>query len=132
MKKFFQLTFLYFLVINVSITAQVTFTGTELLARPTDRSITLNVVSSSALEAYVEYGTSSGIYTNTTSTVSQAANESTVIVITGLSADTKYYYRFRYRVSGSASAFSARSKIFFTLKDQREARLHLILPQIHM
>ncbi len=113
MKKLFLLIFFYLLILNISISAQGTFTGTELLARPTDHSITLNVVSSTALEAYVEYGTSSGIYTNTTSTVSQAANEPLVIVITGLTADTKYYYRLRYRVSGSASAFSARSENIF-------------------
>ena len=90
-----------------------TFTGTELLARPTDHSITLNVVSSSALYAYVEYGVSSGTYTITTSTVSQAANEPIVIVIDGLSANTKYYYRLRYSTSGSGT-FLARPEHTFT------------------
>jgi hypothetical protein len=95
-----------------------TFTGQELLARPTDHSVTLNVVSSSALDAYIEYGTSSGAYTNTTSTVSQAANEPIVIVMDGLSANTKYYYRLRYRNSGSGS-FLARAE--HTFRTQRPA-----------
>jgi hypothetical protein len=73
----------------------VNFTGTERLARPTDHSITLNVVSSSALDAYIEYGTTSGSYSNATAIVSQAANVPIVIVIDGLSANTKYYYRLR-------------------------------------
>ncbi|HCV42203.1 MAG TPA: hypothetical protein DGH68_01875, partial [Bacteroidetes bacterium] len=92
------------------------FTGTELLARPTDHSITLNVVSSSAIDAYVEYGISTGVYSNTTSTVSQLANEPTVIVIDGLSANTLYYYRLRYRASGGGS-YSARSE--HTFRTQR-------------
>jgi hypothetical protein len=102
-----------------NVQGQVSFTGQELLARPTDHSITLNVVASSALDAYIEYGTTSGDYTSATSTVSQAANEPTVIVIDGLSADTKYYYRLRYRVSGSGGAFSARSE--HTFHTQRPA-----------
>jgi len=113
MKKFFLLLSFYLLIINISLLAQVTFTGTELLSRPTDHSITLNVVSSSALDAYVEYGTLPGNYVNKTDTLSQVANEPIVIVITGLTADTKYYYRFRYRTSGSGGAFSARSENTF-------------------
>jgi hypothetical protein len=95
-----------------NVQGQVIFTGTELLARPTDHSITLNVVSSSALDAYIEYGTSSGVYSFSTSTVTQAANEPIVIVIDGLSANTKYYYRLRYRISGGG-AFSARAEHTF-------------------
>jgi hypothetical protein len=82
----------------------VNFSGTELLARPTDHSITLNVVCSShALDAYVEYGTSGGVYTGTTSTVSKAANEPIVIVIDGLGANTKYYYRLVYSTNGGST-----------------------------
>jgi hypothetical protein len=104
---------LLFCLVSATESVAQTFTGTELLARPTDHSITLNVVSSSALDAYIEYGTSSGVYTNTTSTASQVANEPIVIVIDGLSANTKYYYRLRYRVSGGGS-YSARSEHTFT------------------
>ena len=99
--KFIFLFIFYVLIVNVDISAQVTFTGTELLARPTDHSITLNIVSSNALDAYVEYGISSGNYTKTTPTVSQVANEPIVIIIDSLTADTKYFYRLRYRLNGS-------------------------------
>jgi len=104
---------LFCLVSVTESVAQIAFTGTELLARPTDHSITLNVVSSSALDAYIHYGTSSGVYTNSTSIVSQVANEPIVIVIDGLSANTKYYYQLMYRISGGDS-FSARSEHTFT------------------
>ena len=86
-------------------TAPITanFTGQELLGRPTDHSITLNVVSSSAIQAYIEYGTTSGTYTNTTLTESQPANEPVVIVIDGLTADTKYYYKLVYSADAGST-----------------------------
>jgi hypothetical protein len=92
---------------------QVSFTGPELLARPTDHSMTLNVVANTTLEAYAEYGTMSGTYLNTTSSVTAAANDPIVIVMSGLAADTKYYYRLRYRVSGSEGPYSARAEHTF-------------------
>ena len=117
-KVFSVVAGLIVLMLPVSNVRGQSFTGQELLGRPTDHSITLNVVSSSALDAYIECGTSSGVYTNTTSTVSKAANEPIVIVIDGLSANTKYYYRLRYRVSGSGS-FLARAE--HTFRTQRPA-----------
>ena len=116
--KFIFLFIFYVLIVNVDISAQVTFTGTELLARPTDHSITLNIVSSNALDAYVEYGISSGNYTKTTPTVSQVANEPIVIIIDSLTADTKYFYRLRYRLNGSGDTFSARSEHTFHTQRQ--------------
>jgi hypothetical protein len=104
---------LLFCLVFITGSVAQTFTGIELLARPTNHSITLNVVSSSALDSYIEYGTSSGVYTNTTSTVSQIANEPLVIVIDGLSVNTKYYYRLMYRITGGGS-YSARSEHTFT------------------
>ena len=83
------------------------------MGRPTNHSITLNVVSNASLEAYIEYSTTSGVYTNMTPTVSQAANDPIEIVIDGLSENTKYYYRLMYRVSGSGGSFTARDEHSF-------------------
>jgi hypothetical protein len=105
---------LIFLILPSANVLGQSFTGTELLARPTDHSITLNVVSSSALDAYVEYGTTSGSYSNATSIVTQAANAPVVIVMDGLSANTKYYYRLRYRASGSGSFLARPEHSFHT------------------
>lgn len=116
MKKYLKIYFywvLLFCLVSVTVSVAQTFTGTELLACPTDHSITLNVVSSSALDAYVEYGITSGSYSDTTLHFSQAANQPIVIVLTGLTADTIYYYRLRYRTSGSGDTFSARPEYSF-------------------
>jgi len=88
---------------------QVSFTGPELLGRPTDTSITINVVPNTAIDAYFEYGTQSGVYNLTypasapTSFVSTAANVPLVAVLSGLASNTQYFYRMVYRPSGTST-----------------------------
>ena len=56
-----------------SVAAAVTFTAPELLGRPTATAVTVNVVATSALDAYFQYGMVSGKYTARTATVTSAA-----------------------------------------------------------
>ena len=93
-----------------SVRGQVSFPGPELLGRPTDSSVTVNVVASAAIQAYFEYGTQAGgPYTQTSpasgaaNPVSAAANVPLVIVLSGLSPDTQYFYRMVYRQTGTSS-----------------------------
>ena len=97
--------------------AQVGFPGPELIGRPTDHSISLNVVADSAVDAYVEYGTVPGVYADTTSHVTAAANDPLVIIINGLTSNTRFYYRLRFRPHGSVSPFSSRTE--HTFRTQR-------------
>src|ERR1044071_353096 len=90
----------------------VTFTGQELLGRPTNNSITINVVSSSALDSYFEYGTSPGAYTSQTGVITTPANEPIEAVISGLNANTQYFYRLQYRRTGT-STYTARAEHSF-------------------
>jgi hypothetical protein len=90
----------------------LTFTASELLGRPTDHSVTVNVVADEELEVYFEYGTTSGVYTGQTGTATFAANTPIEMVIDGLEADTQYYYRMRYRQGGTGE-FSARDEHSF-------------------
>ena len=81
---------------------QAGFPGPELLGRPTNDSVALNIVSSMAIEAYVEYGTQPATYPFQTSAVSASANEPLNLLVSGLQSDTRYYYRVVYRpASGS-------------------------------
>ncbi len=79
----------------------VNFTGQELLCRPTNSSVTINVVADQPLDAYFEYGTQPGVYTAQTDVVSSAANEPIKVVITGLQNNTLYYYRMVDRITGT-------------------------------
>ena len=94
--------------------ADVTFSGPELLGRPTASSVTLNVVPDAAIDGYVQYGTSATGYSKRTTTVTSPALAPLEISLKGLKADTRYYYRLRYRLHG-ATTFSARPQhSFFT------------------
>jgi hypothetical protein len=73
--------------------APVGFTATELLGRPTNVSITVTVVPSGNGQIYFQYGTTSGVYPQSTSTTALVAGTPKTILITGLTPNTKYYYR---------------------------------------
>ncbi len=95
-----------------NVQGQVSFPGPELLGRPTNNSVTINVVASAAIQAYFEYGTQSGSYPYQTSTVSSAANQPLVVVLSNLPSNTRYYYRMVYRQTG-ATAWTTRAEHSF-------------------
>lgn len=97
-------------VISGELSAQ--FTAPELLGKPTNNSITINVVPSQALQIYYEYGTSAGSYTGQTATTSATSGQPHETVITGLSANTRYYYRMQYSTNGGSS-WTARAEHSF-------------------
>ena len=90
----------------------------ELLGRPTDNSITIKMFFADTVDVYAEYGTSTGVYTNQTGTQTFVADSPVVIVISGLQADTKYFYRVQCKHTGSAN-FNARPE--FSFHTQRSA-----------
>jgi uncharacterized repeat protein (TIGR02543 family) len=79
---------------------EITFSGEELLGRPTDSSITINVVPDENINLYYEYGTTSGVYSNQTTTGSATGGQPYEVVISGLQPDTHYYYRMQYQKPG--------------------------------
>jgi hypothetical protein len=78
---------------TVGASGGATFTATELLGRPTDTSVTVNVVPSSNGQVYFKYGTASGVYTGQTSTATLTSGTPTDLEIQGLTPNTRYYYR---------------------------------------
>jgi phosphodiesterase/alkaline phosphatase D-like protein len=70
---------------------------TELLGRPTNNSITINVLFDRQVDVYFEYGTTKGTYPNVSSTTTSILGEPVEVVLTGLQQGTRYYYRTRYK-----------------------------------
>ncbi len=95
---------------NNSLSAQ---SYNEILGRPTESSITISILSTQQIEVYWEYGTISGLYSFTTPVVTGLKNTPYEFDFTGLQPDTKYYYRTRYRISGSAAAYSSGAEHIF-------------------
>jgi phosphodiesterase/alkaline phosphatase D-like protein len=83
-----------------------------ILGRPTDTTMTASVLFNQVVEYYLEYGTQSGNYSNTTATMTSVANQPEELVIRNLTGNTKYFYRMRYR-SGSAGPFAATPQYTF-------------------
>lgn len=103
-------------VVSSSLT-NATIVNAEHLSMPSDQGITINAVAASAQEAFVEYGTSPGAYTNTTPvtafTTSGVNNVYPVaITLSGLQQNTRYYYRLRHRNVGG-TLFNARGERSF-------------------
>ena len=88
------------------------FIGQELLGRPTDKSVTVNVAALKNLDAYFEYGTKPGSYSGKTEVVKYTSGVPANVLIDNLKPDTRYYYRMRYKEAGAA-AFTARAEHSF-------------------
>ncbi|MEY4335751.1 MAG: hypothetical protein RLZZ45_670 [Bacteroidota bacterium] len=78
-----------------------------LLGRPTDRSITLNLLSGTDVPVYIEYGKTKESYSDKTSILNLKANKPETITIHGLSADTRYYYRLQYKKGLGSDPFTS-------------------------
>lgn len=90
-------------------------TYNEILGRPTNTSVTMSILFDQSSEVYWGYGVSSGSYSVTTPSYNAAANIPLEVDFKGLNANTKYYYRTRYRLSGSSSVYSVGTEhSFFT------------------
>ena len=105
-------------VVNASIIAndgQISiFNGTIVLGCPTDCCITINVLSNNPLQAYFEYGTQSGVYHDWTATSIIEPGVPFEDVIAYLQPNTRYYYRMRYRRSGTNEFAEGQEYTFHT------------------
>jgi len=73
----------------------------ELLGRPTNNSITIQMLFDDSVNVRVQYGTVSGIYNYQTPWQLFTGSVTTEVVLTALAANTKYYYRVNYRHPGT-------------------------------
>jgi hypothetical protein len=90
------------------------FIAAEILGRPTNASVTVNVVPSKNMEIYYEYGTASGNYANQTAEVTAAAGTPVESVIDKLAPNSRYYYRIRYGQPGTGQFVAGPEHTFVT------------------
>ncbi len=87
---------------------------TQILGRPTDRSIVLSVLTPDAGDVFVEFGTKTNSYSQRTAEMRLAAAEPAEIPIGSLLPDTRYYYRLNHRKAGAASFSQGEEYSFHT------------------
>jgi Calcineurin-like phosphoesterase len=92
------------------------FLAQEFLGRPTDTSITVNAAARKRLEIYYEFGTMSGSYTGKTAPSVFPAGEPQNVLIDKLQPNTQYFYRMRYRGSGSGDFLARPEHGFHTAR----------------
>jgi hypothetical protein len=68
------------------------FLAAEITGRPTDKSITFNLLPAVEMQVVIAYGTASGNYTAQTAPVTLTANAPHEIDLTNLAPDTAYFY----------------------------------------
>ncbi len=118
-------------VVDVQAASTITFSAEELLARPTDTSIMINVVPAEDVSIYYEFGTSSGGPYTSTSTGLATAGEPYNVVLSGLSPETQYYYRMQYMKPGDV--WVARSEhSFHTQRAKGDTFSFTIIANSHM
>ena len=98
---------------SIDITAGTTVNSlTQVMGRPTDTSIVVSILAPTQLQVYAEYGTSPSNYNSKTGISSAKANLPLELVIDKLKANTRYYYRLRYK-EASNSEFNAATEYSF-------------------
>ncbi len=80
--------------------------GMVILGRPTDRSVTANVLASTDLQVYLEYGPQSGVYLGQTPVANLSASQPLEVVPGQLQPDLLYYCRLRFKAA-SDTVFQA-------------------------
>ena len=94
--------------------------ATGLLGVPTDKSVVFNAVSDKTLDTYIAYGTSPINVSQQTTTSSFQAGVPIEIELSGLSANTRYYYTLFYKQKSASSFTSATSGTFITQRASGE------------
>ena len=99
---------------SIKAATSITFTGEELLGKPEATSITVNIVPASTIEYHYQYGTVSGVYPGQTPNVTATGGQPSEVVISGLTANTHYYYRLRYHLPGETDWVERTEHSFWT------------------
>ena len=90
------------------------FPGTLVLGRPTNRSIAANLLAPTAQSVYLEFGLQPGVYTGETAPLALAANLPQEVTLTGLTGNSRYYYRIRFRPTGATNYDASPEYSFMT------------------
>ncbi|MEI6348645.1 MAG: metallophosphoesterase [Bacteroidota bacterium] len=88
-------------------------TFNEILARPTNNSMTISIMFNQKADVYWVYGTSPGANTLTSPNLIAKADTPMVYEFTNLLPNTKYYFTTKYRTNGSSGSFLSGPEHFF-------------------
>ena len=108
------------------------FICNELLGRPTSNSITVHACTNKAIDVYYEYGTDSLNYSNQSTVQTSSDSIPFVHVLGNLSPNTRYFYRMRYRLTGTTVFLTRSSHSFHTQRPSGNTFTFAIEADPHM
>ncbi len=114
-----------------ALTAQ-TILQSELLGRPTDKGVTLQLFFSEAVEVSMQYGLKAGAWDKQTPWQSFSTGNAAEIILTDLLSDTQYYYRVQYRKPGTTIATNRPEFRFRTAKPKGRSFTFVIQADPHL
>ncbi len=109
----------------------ISFAGEELLGKPTNASIAINIVPNTTIEYHYQYGTAPGSYTGQTSNHTATGGQPHEVTIPGLNSDTKYYYRMRYHLPGETDWVERTERSFRTQRPRGGAFVFTVTSDSH-
>lgn len=128
-----NLRLLLLLIVPIAITTNAqTPVQAELLGRPTDNGVTIQMFFDKNVEMRVNYGLQSGVYSGQTAWKAFAAGEPAEIEITGLLQDTQYYYAVGYRSPGVGSEILRTEHRFRTARPRGKSFTFVIQADPHL
>ena len=103
-----------------------------ILARPEKNSVTLSVLAYQDMEGFVAFGTQSGTYPMQTPVRQFKKGEPVEVILSGLQANSQYYYQFCSRAPGSTQFTSSPSCAFHTARSPGSAFTFTITADSHL
>jgi len=108
------------------------FVSNQVLSRPTNQSITISIVPKKDLHVYFEYGTTPFVFTNSTEIKTSQANVPLRFNLSGLSANTQYYYRIKYKEIASSNFISGEQCTFITQRPRGSSYKFTLTSDSHL
>lgn len=103
-----------------------------ILTRPTDKSITISVLTYKDVQGYIAYGTSRGVYASETQKQTFKSGEPVSVVLSSLKPNTRYYYQFKSRESESADFTCSPEYTFITQRPMDSSFTFTVTADSHL
>ncbi|MEI6852034.1 MAG: T9SS type A sorting domain-containing protein [Bacteroidota bacterium] len=94
--------------------------------------MSVSILFSQVVTLYVEYGTTTGVYPNSTSQITSVSGIPNVIEMQNLLPNTKYYYRTRYRTSGTGAFSIGPEHSFHTQRAVGSSFIFTVESDVHL
>jgi phosphodiesterase/alkaline phosphatase D-like protein len=123
--------FTLMLCLATAVNAQ-NLTHSEMVGRPTDKSITIQAFFDADVDARIDYGTDRDALTFSTKVQTFKAGEPVEIVVDGLTQNTRYFYSLAYAAKGTKEFTARPVRTFVTARPKGRPFVFTIQADPHM